>query len=123
MLWRWWTIVKVMERPKPRPAEICRQLLVALEASEGRRRRRKRDTTPDAIGLAIKRKLLEAVVEEDPDPERFEAWLWERCLEAEVPGPVRAMAESVLADWRLALESEGFRSWLASGAFSDDAGL
>lgn len=116
-------ILEATVRPEPRPAEICRQLLAALEASEGRRRRRKRDTTPDAIGLAIKRKLLEAVVEEDPDPERFEAWLWERCLEAEVAGPVRAMAESVLADWRLALESEEFRSWLASGAPSDDAGV
>ncbi|GBD32423.1 MAG: hypothetical protein KatS3mg081_1836 [Gemmatimonadales bacterium] len=111
-----------MARSEPRPAEICRQLLAALEASEGRRRRRKRDTTPDAIGLAIKRELLEAAVKEDPDPERFEAWLWERCLKTEAAGPVRAMAQSVLAEWRLALESEGFRSWLASGAPSDDAG-
>src|SRR2546422_5226163 len=38
-----------------RPGEICRELLAALDASEGRRRRRKRDTTPDAIGLTIKR--------------------------------------------------------------------
>ena len=38
-----------------RPAEVCSQLLRALDASEGRRRRRKRDTTPDAIGLELKR--------------------------------------------------------------------
>jgi hypothetical protein len=41
-----------------RPAEFCRQLLATLDVSEGRRKRRKRDTTPDAIGLAIKRDLL-----------------------------------------------------------------
>jgi hypothetical protein len=51
-----------------RPAEVCRALLAALDASEGRRRRRKRDTTPDAIGLAIKRCLLEQAVREDPAP-------------------------------------------------------
>ena len=38
-----------------RPAEVCAALLAALEAAEGRRRSRKRDQTPDAIGLAIKR--------------------------------------------------------------------
>jgi hypothetical protein len=96
-------------------------LLAAFEASEARRHRRKRDPTPDAIGVAIKRQLLEAVMKEDPDPERFEAWLWQRCIVAEVAGPLRAMAESVLAEWRLALESEAFRFWLAGGAPSDDA--
>ena len=58
-----------------RPAEVCAALLAALEAAEGRRRSRKRDQTPDAIGLAIKRELLERVVQEDPDPEAFEEWL------------------------------------------------
>src|SRR5438132_12968000 len=47
-----------------RPAVVCRELLAALDASEGRRRRRKRDTTPDAIGLTIKRDLLERAVEQ-----------------------------------------------------------
>jgi hypothetical protein len=65
-------------RPGPpplRPAVICRGLLAALEASDGRRKRRQRDTTPDALGLAMKRELLERVVKDDPEPERFEAWL------------------------------------------------
>ena len=34
-----------------RPAQLCAELINALEASEGRRRRRARDTTPDAIGM------------------------------------------------------------------------
>src|SRR5690606_22702639 len=50
---------ETVSTPPARPADFCRGLLAALDASEGRRRRRKRDTTPDAIGLAIKRELLE----------------------------------------------------------------
>jgi hypothetical protein len=106
-----------------RPAEICRRLLAALDASEGRRRRRKRDTTPDGIGMAIKRELLEQAVRDDPDPDTFEGWLLERCLSSlSAPsGSVRAMALDVLAECRLAQRSGVFRSWLEQGARSDDA--
>src|SRR5258707_1737207 len=64
----------------PRPGEICRELLATLDASEGRRRRRKRDTTPDAIGLTIKRELLERAVAPDPEPDAFEEWLHRQCF-------------------------------------------
>jgi hypothetical protein len=104
-----------------RPADVCQQLLSALEASEGRRRRRKRDTTPDAIGLTIKRRLLEGTVRDDPDPEHFEGWLLQQ-TEAEASGPIRAMALEVLADWQLATTSDAFRAWLEQGAPSADAG-
>ena len=116
-----------------RPAEICRRLLTTLDASEGRRRRRKRNTTPDAIGMAIKRTILEETVRDDPDAEAFEGWLLERCLSAgesgtwsdagelfAASGPVRAMALEVLAEWRLAEAPGAFRSWLSEGAPSDD---
>ncbi|MFL5494305.1 MAG: hypothetical protein ACJ8DC_07985 [Gemmatimonadales bacterium] len=109
--------------PEVRPAQICGRLLAALDVSEGRRRRRKRDTTPDGIGMAIKRTLLEEAVRDDPDPAAFEGWLLERCVSAHsVPsGPVRAMALDVLAEWRLAETSADFRGWLEQGARSDDA--
>lgn len=107
-----------------RPAEVCARLLAALEASEGRRRRRKRNTTPDSIGMAIKRSLLEETVRDDPEPEDYEGWLLERCLTRDTPsGPMRAMALDVLSDWRLAQTSAEFRSWLEQGAPSDDAAL
>ena len=107
-----------------RPAHFCRELLDAFEASDGRRRRRKRDTTPDAIGLAIKRGLLEAAIAEDPEPEAFEDWLFARSLAA-TGGPsigaVRAMALEIFADWRLGQALPTFQAWLDKGAPSEDA--
>jgi hypothetical protein len=107
--------------PALRPAEVCRQLLAAMDASEGRRKRRKRNTTPDAIGMAVKRRLLEETIVQDPDPDGFEGWLLQRTLAAEGSGPVRAMAREIFADWKLARASDVFRSWLLQGAPSDDA--
>lgn len=107
-----------------RPRDLCAGLLAALDASEGRRKRRKRDTTADAIGLGIKRALLEAAVAEDPEPETFESWLLERCLDAPRDasvGGTRAMALEILAEWRLAAAAPAFVDWLARGAPSDDA--
>lgn len=109
--------------PAPRPGPLCRELLEALDASDGRRRKRKRDTTPDAIGLDIKRRLLERAVADDPEPHAFEAWLLGRCLEAAPDvslGAARAMALDILAEWRLAEASPSFRTWLDHGAPSDD---
>ncbi len=105
-----------------RPAVVCAELLAALDASEGRRRRRKRDTTPDAIGMTMKRDLLERAVAADPDPDRFEQWLYEQCLAAgPSEGGVRAMALSIFEEWRLAQEATAFGDWLERGAPSDDA--
>ena len=106
-----------------RPARVCGALLLALDASEGRRRRRKRDTTPDAFGLSLKRQLLIRAVEADPDPDEFEAWLLDRCLaraEDVALGAVRAMAREIIAEWRLAAASPEFRTWLDAGARSQD---
>jgi len=101
---------------------VCQELLAALDASEGRRRRRKRDTTPDAIGLAIKLDLLQRAIAADPEPDEFEAWLQQQCLAAgPSEGGVRAMALSIFEEWRLAAEADYFRDWLARGAPSDDA--
>jgi hypothetical protein len=106
---------------KSRPSHVCRALLAALDASEGRRRRRKRNTTPDSIGMSIKRELLERTVQDDPDPDAFEGWLLERCdAFPEGSGSARAMALEIVADLRLAYTSEPFRDWLEQGAPSED---
>ena len=107
-----------------RPADVCKALLAALEASEGRRRKRKRDQTPDAFGLAVKRVLLQRAVEDDPQPEAFEAWLLNyplSCNAPELVGPAYAMARAVFEEWQLAHQLGEFRLWLERGAPSDDA--
>ena len=105
-----------------RPAAICRQLLAALDASEGRRQKRKRNTTPDAIGMTMKRALLQRATQEDPEPTAFEDWLLQHCQATGLSdGPLRAMAREVLAEWRLATASPTFRQWLTQRAPSDDA--
>jgi hypothetical protein len=106
----------------PRPAVICAQLLQAMGATEGRRQRRKRNTTPDALGMEIERGLLEAAIADDPDPEAFEDWLFARVQAAgHLAGATRAMALQVRDEWAFAVASAGFRDWLAAGAPSDDA--
>jgi hypothetical protein len=105
-----------------RPAAVCQQLLQATDASEGRRKRRKRNTTPDSLGMEVKRALLEAVVADDPDPDLFEAWLFARVqASGTLAGATRAMALQVWDEWHFALASGGFRAWLAAGAPSDDS--
>ena len=110
-----------MDDLAPRPAAICQQLLQAMDAAEGRRKRRKRDTTPDALGMEIKRGLLEAAIADDPAPEDFEAWLFQRVQAAGgLSGATRAMALQVRDEWQFVLFSGEFRQWLAAGAPSDD---
>lgn len=104
-----------------RPAVFARRLLDSLASSEGRRRRRKRDTTPDAIGLGIKRDLLERAIVDDPEPDDFEGWLLEQVLSAEASGPVRALSGEVFAEFRLAAIDPDYDAWLAAGAPSADA--
>lgn len=104
-----------------RPAEVCRGLLETIEASEGRRKRRLRDTTADAIGLQIKRELLEEILRADPEADDFEGWLLERCLaEGPADGPLRAIAMTIWEEWQLTSLSIDFRQWLAQGAPSAD---
>ena len=125
------------EAPTLRPGHFCQLLLNAMAASEGRRRKRKRDTTPDALGMALKRELMARAAEADPAPEAFEEWLLEQAIaapagadfgpdgpdgsQASAAGPVYAMCAEILDEYRAARLDPGFEQWLASGAFSEDA--
>ncbi len=104
-----------------RPADFSRQMLNALDASEGRSKRRKRDQTPDTIGLGLKRALLLRAAEDDPPPEGFEAWLVGQVLAESASGGTRAMCQDILAEYRLAAVDSEFRRWLEAGAPSADA--
>jgi hypothetical protein len=103
------------------PAQLCGGLLEALDASEGRRRRRSRNTTADSIGLDIQRALLEAAVRDEPRGEEFERWLLMRCVaEGESDGAHRAMALSIWHEWQMASTAGSMSAWLTAGARSDD---
>ena len=104
-----------------RPGEFNRLLLNALDSSEGRHKRRKRDTTPDRIGLDIKRDLLLRATAEDPAPEGFEGWLLAQALAVPASGPVRALCAEILHEYRVAAHDPDFRRWLLEGAPSADA--
>ena len=109
-----------------RPSDVCRALLAALDAADGRRRSRKRDQTPDAFGLSVKRELLRRAVAEDPEPDAFEGWLLNypaTCGAPELAGPALAMARAVFEEWRLAHALGEFREWLEHGAPSADVNV
>jgi hypothetical protein len=110
-----------MSQSTLRPVVVCKALLAALEAAEGRRRRRKRDQTPDGIGLTFKRELLEQAVSDDPEPEAFEQWLLDYTASRGSAGGIYAMARAVFEEWRLTHSMNEFASWLEQGAPSDDA--
>lgn len=104
-----------------RPARLCTALLAALDASEGGSRARKRNQTPDSIGLALRRQLLEQATRADPEPAAFEQWLLDHVEASTGPGATCAIARMVLDEWRLAHRMDGFAAWLEHGAPSDDA--
>jgi hypothetical protein len=104
-----------------RPARVCKCLLAALNASDSRSRARKRDQTPDSIGLALRRELLEQAAREDPEPHAFDQWLLDHVEASTAPGAVRAIALAVLDEWHLAHQMPSFAVWLEHGAPSDDA--
>lgn len=104
----------------PAPAEFARQALEAIEASEGRRKKRHRNTTPDRIGLDLKRDILAGLADEAPPAEELEEWLQRRIVGSPDPGATRAMCLDVFDEYRAATLSPSFREWLARGAPSDD---
>jgi hypothetical protein len=111
----------IVSRAPVRPGAFCDFLLQALEAAEGQTRRRKRDQSPDKLGLSVKRDLLERAVAADPEPAAFEAWLMQQIIQAPGAGPVRAMGEQIFLEYQMAALQPDFAAWLAAGAPSDDA--
>ena len=93
-----------------------------MRESEERRKRRRRDTGPDVVGMEIKRDLLVRAVDDQPSADDFEAWLMERVIESDSPGAVRAMALDILFEFQNAAGSAQFVAWLEAGAPTPGAG-
>jgi hypothetical protein len=89
-----------------RPRDFALFLLGSGDAAP---RQRARDQQADAAGLALKRRVLAAVVSRDPEPDDLETALIEIVDEFGPPsGPTRAVALSVLEEWRFAANSPGW---------------
>jgi hypothetical protein len=82
-----------------RPRDLA-QLLLSSE--ELRPRRRLRSQYPDNLGMELKRSLLQAIADLDPNSENLEATLTRLVNEiGPAPGPVRALAIGFRDDWNV----------------------
>jgi hypothetical protein len=80
-------------------------------------RRRARDQQADRVGIDLKRRVLEALLALDPEPEDMEAALMLVVDElGPPPGPSRAMALLVLDEWRVAAATPEWVAHLLSEA-------
>jgi hypothetical protein len=85
--------------------------LLLLASGDLRPRQRARDQQADTAGLALKRRLLQGLVDLDPEPEGLEAALVdlvEQCGPA--TGPARAVAVLVREEWQAARDTP---EWVA----------
>jgi hypothetical protein len=75
--------------------------LLLLSSGELLPRQRLRSQSPDAAGLELNRRLLQRVVELDPEPGELEATLARLIEELGPPsGPIRALAVGFRDDWQ-----------------------
>ena len=97
-----------------RPADLA---LLLLASGDLLPRQRARDQQADLAGNDLKRQMLNELVALDPEPESIDAALDEIVGRApSPPGPARAIALSILDDWRAAQASPAFVEWLLSQA-------
>jgi hypothetical protein len=81
-----------------RPRDLA---LLLLSSEELRPRKRMRSQYPDVAGMELKRGLLQAVVDFDPESDNLDAALARLIDElGSPPGPIRALAIGFRDDWR-----------------------
>jgi hypothetical protein len=80
-----------------RPRDLA---LLLLSSEELRPTKRKRNQTPDVVGLELKRGLLQRIADLDPESGDLEATLARLIDElGPPPGPIRALAIGFRDDW------------------------
>jgi hypothetical protein len=91
--------------------------LLLLGSGDLAPRRRARDQQADRLGLELKRRVLEALLARDPEPDDMEAALMLVVDQFGTPtGPIRAMALLVLDEWRVAAATPEWVAQLLSEA-------
>jgi hypothetical protein len=64
----------------------------------------------------LKLKLLERVIELDPEPEDLERVLFEAALEEPLDGPARGVVTDILLDWEMVRTSPRTALWMVEEA-------
>jgi hypothetical protein len=83
-----------------RPRDLA---LLLLSSGEVQPRPRQRGQSPDAAGLALKRRLLQRIADLDPEADHLDAALTRLIDElGPPPGPIRALALGFRDDWQAA---------------------
>jgi len=94
--------------PLLRPRDFA---VLLLSSGELTPRQRARDQQADRAGLALKRRVLNALAALDPEPDDLEAALLAIVEELGPPtGPTRAIALALLDEWQAAIATP---EWLA----------
>src|SRR5260370_11623182 len=98
-----------------RPRNLALLLLASSDMSP---RQRARDQKADLTGMGLKRRVLEAVCDQDPEPADLEPILMQIIDDLGPPtGPTRSIAAAFLAKWRTPGASpEGIAQLLGQGA-------
>ncbi len=80
-----------------------------------------RDLEPDFIGIDLKQRILDAVIEAAPDADDFERALLESAAALGIPGgSARGICSDIMLEWRMAHASPQFLPWLREEAARPD---
>jgi hypothetical protein len=94
--------------------------MLLLASGDLRPRQRARDQLADLTGMEIKRRILERLVEADPEPEELESVLAKAVEEIGPPfGPTRAVAAVIRDEWHTASTTPEWVSQLLSEAVNN----
>jgi hypothetical protein len=97
--------------------------LLLLASRDLRPRQRARDQRADLQGLDLKRRVLEHLAAEDPEPADLEATLLRIIEELGAPyGPTRAIATLIHEEWQAACATPEWVRQLLAEAVSDNPG-
>src|SRR5947207_12646133 len=100
-----------------RPRDFALLLLASRDLSP---RQRARDQRADLAGLDLKRRVLEELAGQDPDPAEIETVLFQ-CIELFGPpfGPTRALAALIHEEWQAACVSPDWVAQLLAEALAE----
>ncbi len=108
------------------PGEVLRPrdfALLLLASGDLAPRQRARDQQADRAGLELKRRVLDAVAERDPEADELEGVLLDVVEELGPPtGPTRSVALTVYEEWQIAAASPGWVAHLLDQAIEGSGG-